>query len=103
MVKVITEASEIPSKGLVVIDFFATWCGPCKRIAPAFEELSKRYTTVTFLKVDVDESAELVNQYSISAMPTFVFLKNDAVFNRIEGADIRGIGQTLEEMMKLST
>lgn len=101
MVKLITEASEIPSKGLVVIDFFATWCGPCKKIAPAFEELSKRYTTVTFLKVDVDESGHLVNQYNISAMPTFVFLNNDSVFNRIEGADIRGIGQTLEEMLKL--
>jgi thioredoxin 1 len=101
MVKVVTETSEIPSNGLVVIDFFATWCGPCKKIAPAFEELSKKYTSITFLKVDVDESGDLVNQYSISAMPTFVFLHNNSVFNRIEGADIRGIGQTLEDMMRL--
>ena len=103
MVKIVTDASEIPTNGFVVIDFFATWCGPCKKIAPMYEELSKRYTSITFLKVDVDESAEITSQFDISAMPTFVFLQNGVIFNRIEGADIRGIGQSLEEMMKLSS
>ena len=96
MVKVIESVSEIPRKGNVVIDFYATWCGPCKHIAPKFEELSKIYPSVTFLKVDVDESAELVDQFNVRAMPTFVFLKDGSVVKTIEGADLRGIGEMLE-------
>lgn len=96
MVKIIEELSEIPTQGAVVIDFFATWCGPCKHIAPKFEEMSKVFTSITFLKVDVDESAELVDKFNIHAMPTFVFLKNGSVVKVIEGADIRAIGETLE-------
>jgi len=94
MVKLVVEASEIPSVGAVVIDFFATWCGPCKRIAPAFEDLAdKYYPAVTFLKVDVDESPELVNAFDISAMPTFVFLKNGKMVKKIEGADLRALNE----------
>ena len=89
MVKVISELSEIPQTGSVVIDFFATWCGPCKRIAPMFEQLADEYTGVVFLKVDVDESAELVDRFEISAMPTFVFLKDGKIVRKVEGADLR--------------
>jgi thioredoxin 1 len=91
MVKLISEVSEVPQQGAVVIDFFATWCGPCKRIAPFFEQLADEYVGVTFLKVDVDESGELVNLFDISAMPTFVFLKNGQVVLKVEGADMKGL------------
>ena len=91
MVKVISEVSEVPQQGAVVIDFFATWCGPCKRIAPFFEQLADEYVGVTFLKVDVDESAELVDVYAIQAMPTFVFLKDGKVVKKVEGADVKGL------------
>ena len=96
MVKLVFTQSEIPLKGSVVIDFFATWCGPCKRIAPAFEDLADKYfPVVTFLKVDVDQSAELVNTFDISAMPTFVFLKDGKIIKKVEGADIREINNGL--------
>jgi thioredoxin 1 len=91
MVKLISEVSEVPQQGPVVIDFFAHWCGPCKRIAPFFEQLADEYVGVTFLKVDVDESGELVNLFDISAMPTFVFLKNGQVVLKVEGADMKGL------------
>jgi thioredoxin 1 len=91
MVKIVETADEIPMKGSVVIDFFATWCGPCKKIAPAFEQLANVYPTIVFLKVDVDESAELVDHYGVQAMPTFVFLKDGVVVKRIEGADLRAM------------
>lgn len=100
MVKVIESREEIPTNGCVVIDFYATWCGPCKVIAPKFEELAKLYPNITFLKVDVDESGELVDQYNIHAMPTFVFLRDGVQIHKIEGADLRGIGQALEVMSK---
>ncbi len=98
MVKIVETLQEIPTTGVVVVDFFATWCGPCKHIAPKFEELSKVYPSFTFLKVDVDESAELAETFNIRAMPTFVFLQNGSVVKTIEGADLRSIGETLEKL-----
>lgn len=91
MVKIISDLPEIPQKGSVVIDFFATWCGPCKKIAPAFEKLAEVYPSITFLKVDVDESAELAEHYEVQAMPTFLFLKDGIIVKRIEGADLRAM------------
>lgn len=91
MVKIISESSDIPQQGAVVIDFFATWCGPCKRIAPAFEKLAESLQTIVFLKVDVDEAPELVNQFDVSVMPTFVFLKDGKEIKRVEGADMAGL------------
>jgi thioredoxin 1 len=91
MVKLVSEVSEIPSSGAVVIDFFATWCGPCKKIAPVFEKLAEVYPSIAFLKVDVDESGDLAELYEVQAMPTFVFLKNGVIVKRIEGADLRAM------------
>uniref|UniRef100_M3XI97 Thioredoxin domain-containing protein n=1 Tax=Latimeria chalumnae TaxID=7897 RepID=M3XI97_LATCH len=60
---------------LVVIDFYAEWCGPCKKIQPQYEELSKVHKDVLFLSVDVDEAQDLVQECEIKAMPTFIFMK----------------------------
>ena len=91
MVKIVSDVADIPTSGAVIIDFFATWCGPCKKIAPAFEKLAEVYPSIVFLKVDVDESPELVDKYEIQAMPTFLFMKNGVVVKRIEGADLRAM------------
>ncbi|XP_019875278.1 thioredoxin-2 [Aethina tumida] len=72
---------------LVVIDFFATWCGPCKMISPKLEELAQEYSDVVFLKVDVDENEEIAMEYNISSMPTFVFIKNGATVLTFSGAN----------------
>ena len=61
---------------LVVIDFFATWCGPCKMIAPKIEEWASEMDNVVFVKIDVDENEEAAQEYNISAMPTFILIKN---------------------------
>ena len=61
-----------------MIDFFATWCGPCKMIAPQIEEMSKSLENVVFLKVDVDEAEDAAQEFNVSAMPTFIFMKNNA-------------------------
>ena len=100
MVKVIESVDEIPQEGGVVIDFFATWCGPCKVIAPKFQEFSKLFPAIAFLKVDVDESAELAEKFDIRAMPTFVFLRDGMQIHKIEGADLKAIGKALEVMSK---
>jgi len=72
---------------LVVVDFYATWCGPCKMISPKLEEMAKQMTDVTFLKVDVDECEDIASQYGISCMPTFMFFKNGEKVKEFSGAN----------------
>lgn len=91
MVKLISDESEIPLQGAVVIDFYATWCGPCKKVAPVFEKLAQIYPSIVFLKVDVDESAEVAEKFEVQAMPTFLFIKDGRIVKRIEGADLRAM------------
>jgi len=81
---------------LAVIDFHATWCGPCHAIAPRYEALSKQYTDVLFLKCDVDAVREVAREYMVSAMPTFIFLKNGQKVATVRGADVRGIENALK-------
>ncbi|KAI0068078.1 thioredoxin-domain-containing protein [Artomyces pyxidatus] len=82
---------------LSVIDFHATWCGPCHAIAPFYEGLSKQYKTVNFLKCDVDAAREVASRYAVSAMPTFVFLKGSTKVEQVRGADRNGIEAALRK------
>ncbi|MBO4813680.1 MAG: thioredoxin family protein [Muribaculaceae bacterium] len=70
---------------LTVIDFYATWCGPCKAMAPIVEKMKKKYPNVVFKKVDIDQDQELAMQYQVDAVPTFVF-KTDKGEERMVGA-----------------
>jgi len=72
---------------LVVVDFYATWCGPCKMIAPKLEDMAQQFTDVIFLKVDVDDNEEVASQYDISCMPTFIFIKNFEKVSEFSGAN----------------
>lgn len=72
---------------LVVLDFYATWCGPCKTIGPKIEELAKEREDVIFLKVDVEECEDIVSKYEITNMPTFVFIKEGKVLEKFSGAN----------------
>ncbi|XP_006616662.1 thioredoxin-like protein 1 isoform X2 [Apis laboriosa] len=84
---------EMASAGtkLVVVDFTATWCGPCQRIAPIFEQLSLKYPNAVFLKVDVDKCAETAAMQGVSAMPTFIFYRNQTKLGLCQGADPTGL------------
>merc|ERR1711993_139822 len=82
---------------LVVIDFYATWCGPCKVIAPQIEAMSKEMAEVVFLKVDVDENEDAAQEYNISAMPTFIFIKNQAKVSDMMGANADKLKAMIEQ------
>ena len=81
---------------LFVIDFTATWCGPCKMIAPFFEEMSVEFgDACVFLKVDVDEGGEIAQAYSVMSMPTFLFIKDGKIVDRFSGASVEKLRQTV--------
>lgn len=80
-----------------MIDFSATWCGPCKMIAPLFKELSESISNVVFLKVDVDENPDTAAKYTVSAMPTFVFIKKGEVVDRLMGANPIRLREMIDE------
>lgn len=72
-----------------VVDFYATWCGPCKNIAPVFDELKEQYKgKANFVSIDVDQQQYEARRFGIDAMPTFVFLDTEGnEIDRIVGAD----------------
>jgi thioredoxin len=72
---------------LVVVDFTATWCGPCRFIGPIFEKLATENPEAEFVKVDVDEAEDVAARCSIQAMPTFHFYKGGVKVAEMMGAD----------------
>ena len=71
----------------VLIDFWATWCGPCRAIAPTIEELAKEFQGKAKVgKLDVDENTRVATQYNIRSIPTLLFIKNGQVVDQIVGS-----------------
>lgn len=75
----------IEAKELVVVDFWATWCGPCKMIAPVIEELGEEMPEVKFVKVDVDKNPSSAGKYEIQSIPTLLIFKNGEVVDTLVG------------------
>jgi len=75
----------VSGSSLAVLDFYATWCGPCKMLAPVFEEVALKYPDVAFAKVNTDEEADLAIKFGIQVIPTLVFLKNGEVVKTEKG------------------
>lgn len=94
-------AEDAPSKK-VIVDFFATWCPPCRMIGPVFEEMSKEYgTKVSFLKLDVDEVRTVAQKCGIGSMPTFQGYYKGTLVDQVIGADkvkLEALIQRLIEM-----
>eukprot|EP00608_Synchroma_pusillum_P011453 CAMPEP_0198429936 /NCGR_PEP_ID=MMETSP1452-20131203/10688_1 /TAXON_ID=1181717 /ORGANISM="Synchroma pusillum, Strain CCMP3072" /LENGTH=174 /DNA_ID=CAMNT_0044150359 /DNA_START=121 /DNA_END=641 /DNA_ORIENTATION=+ len=90
-----------PSK-LVVVDFFATWCGPCKRIAPALDAMasSGAYSDVRFIKVPEHLNQELIMSLGVRAFPTFFFYINGQKVDEMRGANERGLVDKIETLRR---
>ena len=75
----------ISAAPLAVVDFYATWCGPCKMLAPILESVEKETEGVAFFRIDVDQAPDLARRFGIMSIPTLVFLKNGEEVARTVG------------------
>ena len=91
------KVSQLPN--LIIIDFSATWCGPCQEMKPYFKDLSIIYQDCIFLKVDIDneESQELSEYFDIESLPTFAFIKNTNIFYKLTGSQKELLKNKIEE------
>lgn len=95
----------LSSNAIVVTDFYADWCGPCKTIAPTYDALSKKHSSprrIAFTKVNVDSQQAIAQQYGVRAMPTFLIFRSGSVIEKIQGADSRKLTSAVENAVKLA-
>ena len=87
MVKQITdkEFDESIKTGKVLVDFYAEWCGPCKMLSPVVDELSEELKDISFYKLNVDESDEVVRKYNVMSIPTLLVFENGELKNTSVG------------------
>lgn len=91
------QSEVLEQKGTVLIDFFATWCGPCKMLAPVLEQVAAENPNVKFVKVDVDEEPELAQKFGIMSIPTLVVFKDGQAISQNAGGRSKA---QVEELIK---
>ena len=102
VVNSVDEFDNYISKGPVVVDCYADWCGPCKAIAPHFAALAYKYPNIKFLKVDTDKLKEVSERYQVASIPTFIAFNDGKIAGRISGANPAGIDQLVEKLIETS-
>lgn len=76
----------LKGKELLLVDFFATWCGPCNMMSPIIDEIAQKHSQdIRVAKVDIDENQELAEEYNIEVVPTIIFYKNGSEIGRLSG------------------
>ncbi|KAF1965267.1 Cop c 2-like protein [Bimuria novae-zelandiae CBS 107.79] len=90
------EAAKADKDTLIVLDCFATWCGPCKMIAPQVVKFSDKYPDARFYKIDVDEVPDVAQELGIRAMPTFVLFKNGERYKEVVGANPNALEKAIK-------
>ncbi len=80
------EFNDAIANGNVVVDFFASWCGPCQRMSPIIDDLAKEMTSITFVKVDTEKFKDLTKNFGVRGLPTLVFFKDGQKISQKTGA-----------------
>ena len=84
-VESLSQYEELLAKGEVLVDFFATWCGPCNMLAPVLEQVAAEHPEVTILKVDVDELGGIAQKYGVNSIPALFYFKDGQLVNQTLG------------------
>jgi thioredoxin 1 len=83
------QVAQLQSEGKkILVQYTASWCGPCKSLTPRLSNLSNKYTDVTFVRVDVDENMEAARELLISSVPTIMIYDGNTLVNRSTGANV---------------
>lgn len=80
----------------LVIKAEASWCGPCKAVKPKYQKMADTYDNTVFVTFDVDTATDIAEELEISAMPTFVVVKNKKILRKVEGADLLSVQVLLD-------
>lgn len=99
--KLITEnefKNEIEN-GIVVVDFFAPWCSPCKAMAAYLEKIQDDYTDIKFVKIDTDECDSITSTYQVRSLPTLIFFKNGVEFDRLVGFSSKSVDNMIGKVL----
>jgi len=73
-------------KGLIMVDFYAEWCGPCKMTGPIIDQLAEEVKDIKFVKINIDENPDLATTYSIFSIPSFIIFKDGQAISQFAGA-----------------
>ena len=73
------------SEGIVLVDFYASWCGPCRMLGPVIEDLQRDLSDLKIIKIDVDENQDLAMKYSVMSIPTLILFKDGNVIDKHQG------------------
>ncbi|NXV81124.1 THIO protein, partial [Atlantisia rogersi] len=84
---------------LIVVDFSATWCGPCKMIKPFFHSLGEKYSNVVFIEIDVDDAQDVAAHCDVKCMPTFQFYKGGKKVQEFSGANKEKLEETIKSLV----
>lgn len=86
-IKIGTEENfeELTASGITLVDFFATWCGPCKMLGPVLEEVASERSEIQIVKMDVDENTSLAKTYGIMSVPTMILFKDGKPISKKSG------------------
>jgi thioredoxin 1 len=103
-IKILTEEqfkAKLDLKEPMVVDFFATWCGPCKALSPVLEKLAEKFDgKIRIYKIDVGSSGGLAQEYRVMSVPTIIFFRDGVEFERINGAvPLETLENTIKKMI----